>query len=449
MKKALIILVSIFSFYILSAQDHDLQQWPQFRGPFASGIMESTSIPDTWDVKKGENMVWKTKIPGLGHSSPIIWNDKIFVTTAIAEGKKSDFKPGLYGSIENIDTEPVQEYRLFCINQDNGEIIWNKLLHKGIPKTKRHIKSSHANPTPATNGEYVVAFFGSEGLYCYDFEGKQIWKKDFEKMKTGYFMAPSHEWGMSCSPIIHDETVILQCDLLESDGFLAAYDLKTGKEKWLIKREDVPTWSTPNVYEWEGKKIIVVNGFRHIGGYDFETGEEIWKMTGGGDVPIPTPFFTHDMIYIHNAHGRMAPIYAVKKSARGDITLAPGELSGEHIAWSLKRAGAYNPTSIVYGDFYFSLHMNGKIKCINAKTGALINSVSLQDTRGITSSAVISDNKLYVCSENGYVFVLNADEKMELIAKNKMKDAIMTTPAISKNKLIVRTQHYLIAIGVK
>ena len=447
MKKAILILVSMLVVFVLQAQDNYMEQWAQFRGPFASGIVDSTNIPERWDVTSGRNIIWKTEIPGLGHSSPIIWDDKVFVTTAVPDSGVSNFKPGLYGSISNIDTEPVQEYRVLCIDKNSGEILWDELSHKGVPKTKRHIKSSHANPTPATNGKYVVAFFGSEGLYCYDFTGKQIWKKEFEKMKTGYFMAPSHEWGISSSPIIHDETVIIQCDLLDSAGFIATYDVRTGNEKWKVVRKELPTWSTPNVYELKGKKIIVVNGYNHIGGYDFETGEEIWKMRGGGDVPVPTPFFAHQMIYIHNAHGGQSPIYAIKMSAKGDITLAPDSLSGEFVAWRWKRGGAYNPTSLVYDNFYYGQNMNGSLKCINAINGDLLYNEKLPDSKGVTSSVVASDDKFYVCAENGFVYVLKTGDKMELIAKNKMKDAIMATPAISKDKFIIRTQHYLFAIG--
>ena len=446
LKFQILLLIIIGLSNSLIAQKDYMKQWPQFRGPFACGIIDSTNLPDMWDINTGENIRWKIEIPGLGHSCPVIWDDMLFITTAIS-GKGSDsLKVGLYGDIESYDDETIHEFRVICIEKKSGKILWNKLAHKGIPRTKRHPKASHANPTAATNGKYVVAFFGSEDLYCYDFNGELIWKKDFGKLNSGYFRAPEAEWGFASSPIVHENSVIIQCDVL-GDSFIASYDVETGEEKWRISRHDVPTWSTPNYYNKGTLKQVIVNGYKHAGGYDFTTGKEIWKLSGGGDIPVPTPVFAHGLIYIHSAHGKSSPIYAIKPDAKGDITLDSASTSNEYIVWSIKRGAAYNPTNIIYGEYLYNMKMSGKLSCFDAQTGKLIYSITIPGARGITASAIASSGKIYYCTEQGEVFIIKAGNDYELIAKNPLNDPVMATPALSDNLLFFRTQNYLIAVG--
>jgi len=428
------------------AQKDDAKQWSQFRGPLASGIIESENLPDKWDVSTGDHIKWKTEIPGLGLSCPVIWDDKLFVTTAVSEIGADSLKVGLYGDIASYDDESVHEFRVICVDKKSGDILWNKLARKSVPKTKRHTKGSHANPTAATNGKYVVAFFGSDGLYCYNLEGDLIWEKDFGKMHTGFFRARKAEWGFASSPIIHENQVIVQCDFF-GDSFIASLDIETGAEKWRVPRNDVPTWSTPNVYTKGDRTQIVANGYKHIGGYDFETGAEIWKMKGGGDIPVPTPFFAHGLIYIHSAHGKSSPIYAISPEAKGDISLKKDETTNEFIPWSIKRGGAYNPTNIVYDDYLYNMSMGGRLSCYKALTGELVYREVVAGASGITASAIASNGKLYYSTEKGDVFIVKAGQKFELIAKNSMNDVIMATPAISDDRLYFRTQKYLISIG--
>jgi outer membrane protein assembly factor BamB len=294
--------------------------WPQFRGPSARGTAEKSSIPATWNVENGDNIKWRSEVPGLGFSSPVIWEDKIFLTTAISGLENPEMKVGLYGDIDPVEDETVHTWKVLCYNKMNGDLIWEKTACTGVPRVKRHPKSTHANPTIATNGKVVVAFFGSEGLYCYDLNGKLIWKKDLGVLRSNFFIAPEAEWGFASSPVIHKNRVIVQCDV-EKNSFLAAFNLSSGKEIWRTPRDEYPTWSTPTVHTFDGKTQIIVNGYKHIGGYDFDSGKEIWKMSGGGDIPVPTPVVAHDLIFINSAHGKLSPIYAIKLSAKGDITL--------------------------------------------------------------------------------------------------------------------------------
>jgi outer membrane protein assembly factor BamB len=445
--KALLFQLLIYLNFSAHGQSNYYKQWPQFRGTFASGIMDSSNLPDHWDIETFKNVKWKIDIPGLGHSSPVVWDEKVYITTAISSSGKDSLKIGLYGSGDAVNDTSEHEFRVYCINKFTGEKLWEHLAHKGVPKTKRHPKSSHANPTPATNGEYVVAFFGSEGLYCYSMEGDLIWQKEFGKMNAGPYDAPDLEWGFSSSPIIHENRVIIECDFL-GESFISLLDLKTGNEIWRTHRDDVSTWSTPNFYKSDSLKHIIVNGWKHMGAYDFETGKEIWKLSGGGDIPIPTPIFAHGLIYIHNAHGRYSPIYAIDPKAEGDITLGSDSISNEYIKWSVKRGGAYMPTILIYEDLLYNLRINGILMCFNAKTGNLIyNEMIPGAVGGISASGICSDGKLYYSTERGDVFIVKTGEEFELIAKNSLNDLIMATPAISENMLIFRTSHHLIAIS--
>ncbi|MEN8201905.1 MAG: PQQ-binding-like beta-propeller repeat protein [Bacteroidota bacterium] len=444
-------ILSIVSLVVLTslnvvAQSDYMQQWPQFRGPFASGIVESPNLPDSWDINTGENIRWKVRIPGLGHSCPVIWEDKLFLTTAISGSGRDSLKVGLYGDIDEVGDRSVHEFKLFCYDKNTGEMLWERLAFQGVPKTERHTKSSHANPTPATNGKYILAFFGSDGLYCYNFKGELIWTRDFGKMNAGPWTDPDVEWGFASSPIIHENRVIVQCDFL-GDGFIAALDLDTGKEIWRTPRNEVATWSTPNFYNKGGHRQLVVNGFRHMGGYDFDSGKEIWKLSNGGDAPVPVPVFGHDLIYIHGSHGRYSPIFAILPEAKGDITPDRESTSNEYIVWSIKRGAAYMPTILIYGSYLYNLRMNGNLTCMDAKTGEFIYRERLPEARGITASGIASNGKLYYATEQGDVYVVKAGPVFEVISRNPLDDLIMATPAISGDLLYFRTQHYLVAVG--
>lgn len=422
------------------------EQWPGFRGPHASGIMETGSTPVSWNTQTGENIRWRVPIPGLGHSCPVIWDDYVFVSTAISGRGMDSLKVGLYGDIAMANDSSVHEFRVYCLDKNTGEIIWERLAHKGVPRTKRHTKSSQANPTPATDGKYLLVMFASEGLFCYDLDGKLLWRKDFGVINAGPYTDPHVEWGYASSPVIHGDKFIIQCDVTGED-FLGLYDLKTGDEIWKVERDEVSTWSSPTVYEKDGRAQIIVNGFRHMGGYDFETGREIWKMSGGGDAPTPTPVVAHDLIFINNAHGRYSPIYAVRPEARGDITLHTDSTSNEYIVWSIKRGGAYMQTPLIYGDYLYNLRGNGSLTCFEAKTGRQMYRQNLGISGGITASGVASGGKVYFTTERGEVYVVEAGPEYRLLAQNSMADLCMATPAISEGTLFFRTKSYLIAVS--
>jgi len=425
------------------------QNWPSFRGPAASGIAEGHALPVAWDVEKSENIVWKAPIPGLGLSSPIIWGDRVFVVTAVRGEGESLLKPGLYGDIASVEKEGLMTWYVYCIDRVSGNILWQRKVHTGKPKVKRHPKSSHANFTPCTNGSSVVVFLGAEGLYCYDMDGDLKWKKDLGTLDWGYYRAPAAQWGGGGSPVIHQQTVILQCDVQE-DSFLAAFNLDDGTELWRTPRDEVPTWSTPTVFAGQEYAQIIVNGYRHIGGYDIGTGREIWRLRGGGDIPVPTPIVAHDLVYITNSHGRMSPIYAIHLSATGDISLGPETSSSESIPWSYTRGGNYMPTPIVYGDYLYCGSDRGKLACYDAKTGELKYRKGLDSgTVACSASPVAGDGKLFFIAEQGAVYVVDAGPKFRLLQVNQMNETCMASPAIAQGTLFLRTRHHLIAVADK
>ncbi len=443
-------LIALFFALLSSPAKEDAppgSNWPSFRGTSASGIAEGYTLPTTWNLERSENVRWQTPIPGLGLSSPIVWENRIFISTAISGRETQALKPGLYGDIKSVEDDSVHRWVVYCVDKRTGRILWEKTVHSGVPKIKRHTKSTHANSTLATDGKYVVAFFGSEGLYCFDMEGKLHWSKDLGVLDSGFFTAPSAQWEFGSSPVIHGNMVILQCDV-QKDSFLAAFNLADGAEIWRTPREEVPTWGTPALYVSGGKAQIIVNGYRHIGGYDARTGKEIWRMRGGGDIPVPTPVLFGDLVFITNAHGPMAPLYAIRLSATGDITLAADENSNAHVAWSARRDGSYMSTPIVYGGHLYNCRWNGVLSCYVPETGSRLYQERLgEGMSAFTASPVAGDGKIYIAGEDGDVYVIKAGPAYQLLAKNSLGEVCLATPAISEGMLIFRTQNRLLAMA--
>lgn len=431
----------------LPAGDTPDPNWPQFRGHHARGVADGPPLPTEWDVESGRNVRWRTPIPGLGHSGPAVWGDAIFVTTAISGKTDPELKVGLYGNITPVEDDTKHVYRVYRLDRETGEVVWERTAIEAVPKIKRHTKASHANPTPATDGVTVVAFFGSEGLYAYDMDGELKWKKDFGVLDSGFFQVPDAQWGFGSSPVIHDGRVIIQADVQEN-SFLAAFDVDTGEELWRTERDDVPTWSTPTVWVGSSRAQVLVNGYKHIGGYDLKSGKPLWWMSGTGDIPVPTPYVAHDLVFLTSAHGPGSPIYAVRTDAKGDISLADGERTNGHVAWSRRGGGSYMPTTVVYGDLLYVLRDNGVLTVMEAKTGEKRYQQRLgSGSSGFTASPVAGDGKLYFTSELGEVFVVKAGGEFSLLATNELDEVCMATPAISRGAIFYRTRDHVVALG--
>lgn len=429
--------------------------WPSFRGSRAGGIAEGFALPLEFDVPKGKNVLWKTPIEGLAHSSPVVWGGRVYVTTAVRKGEASElsslFGSENYGAGESVRDEGPHAFQLLCLDAASGKLLWSRTAHEGPPAVKRHPKSTHANSSPAADAGHVVAFFGSEGLYCYDHEGKLLWSKSFGVLDSG---APNgtndlanFQWGFASSPVIHGERVLVQCDIQEG-SFVAALALADGKELWRTARPEKPTWGTPAIAEHDGRTQVVCNGFFRTGGYDLATGKELWSLVGGGDVPVPTPLVHEDVVFLTSAHGRLAPLRAILLTAEGEIPPFPAE--SEHRLWELPNAGIYMQTPLLYRSELYACKDSGVLACHDAATGEQHYRERLGDgSYGFSASAVAGDGKLYFTSESGLVHVIAPGPEFKSLAVNDLGETCLATPAISAGRIFFRTRSQLMAVGAK
>ena len=423
--------------------------WPSFRGPQASGIAERQNLPDRWNGTTRENILWRTPIPGLAHSSPVVWGQRIFVTSASSSDPKATFRPGLYGDGDASEDRSAHRWMIYALDKRTGKILWERSAHQGVPLDKRHIKSTYANSTPATDGRIVVAWFGSQGVHAYDVKGRFLWKVDLGRLNLGAYDIPTYEWGPASSPIIWNGLVILQCDT-QDDSFVLALDADTGKTVWKTERDELPSWGTPTVAITSAGPELVTNASNYIRGYDPRTGKELWRLGRSSKITAPTPIFTDDMFVVVSGRGPERPIFVVRAGARSDLTLPEGKSNSEAIAWSRTGRGSYMPTPLVYNGILYVLANNGLLDAYNLRTGEELYRQRLPTVgSGFSASPVASDGKLYLSNEDGEILVVEAGQKFTHVATNSMGELLMATPALSDGVMYVRTSASLFAIGRK
>jgi outer membrane protein assembly factor BamB len=425
--------------------------WPGFRGRSASGVGEGARPPDTWNVSTGNNILWTTVVPGLAHSSPIVAGDRIFVTSAISSQPGVTFKPGLYGDGTASEDRTPQRWVLIAIDRRSGKIAWERTAYEGVPREKRHIKATYANATPATDGQRVIAFFGSQGLYAFDVQGTLLWKKDLGVLNTGAYDLPEYEWGTASSPIIYKNLVIVQCDT-QNESFVLAADIATGRTVWKTVRKELPSWGTPTVYvpDRGGAPELVTNASNFIRGYDPETGVERWRLGGSSKITAPTPVFADGLIVVASGRAPERPIFAIRPGGQGDLTLRSGQSANASIAWSKTGRGSYMPTPLIYQGIVYVLGNAGLFDAYDLKTGRDVFRQRLEHQgSGFSASPVAVDGRIYLSSEDGDVFVVRSGEGFELVAKNSMGEPLMSTPALADGTMYVRGERRLFAIGEK
>ncbi|MCG8607316.1 PQQ-binding-like beta-propeller repeat protein, partial [bacterium] len=424
------------------------QHWASFRGNTASGVADGQFPPTVWNADENLNLAWKTEISGLAHASPVVWGDRIFVATAISGDPTAEYRVGLYGDVDYVNDSSVHMWKLYCLNRVDGRVLWEKVAYKGVPRVKRHPKATQANSTPATNGKYVVALFGSEGLLCYDMDGELQWQKDLGLLDGSWFYDEEIQWGHASSPIIYKNLVIVQCDR-SKDSYLAAFELASGKELWRTKRAENPSWGTPTAISSNGRDELVINSSRYVYGYNPSSGEELWRHKMNSEVVVATPVFDNDMIYVTSGYPPSRPVMAIRPGGSGDISLPDSLNSSEQVAWRHKQGGTYMLTPIAYQGYFYTCSNNGVLTCYDAITGERKYRARVAGRGGyaFTASPVAADGKLYFASEEGDVFVLKAGPEYELIAKNPVNEILMATPAISNGMIYIRGQHHLFAFG--
>jgi outer membrane protein assembly factor BamB len=381
-------------------------------------------------------------------SSPIVWGDRVFVSTAVSSDASSGIRTGLYGDVEPAKDVSKHTWKVVALDKRSGKILWERVAHEGIPRTKRHPKSSQASATPVTDGRRVVVSFGSEGLFAYDLDGKPLWKRDLGLLNAGWFYDPDYEWGIGSSPIIWKNLVIVQCDI-QKNSFIAAFDVATGQPVWRTMREEIPSWSTPAIFEHDGRTELVTQATTFTRGYDPATGKELWRLSGNSEITIPTPIVGPGFVIVTNAYRGIQPIYAIKPGASGDITPKSGQTEGPFISWSTNRGGPYIPTPVIYRGHLYVVQVNGVLAAYDVRTGQRVYQERVGAGGSFSASPVAADGKLYLSSEDGDVFVVKAGPAFELLASNRVGQVVMATPAISDGTLFIRGLKDVIAIKQK
>ena len=426
-------------------------EWPSFRGSDGRGVTDNSPVLESWNadaaLRKMTGVRWRVSVPGLGHSSPILCRGRIYLTSTVhSGGSNAPLRVGPTGGEPTAaKDDEEQSWLVVCYDGPTGRQIWQKTARKARPRVTRHEKATHANTTLATDGEHLVAFFGSEGLYCFKLDGHLLWSRDLGVINVSKY---GIGWGYGSSPAIHQDSIALLCDD-PGNPFIAVLGLSDGRERWRTSRKGVSerSWATPLIYTDVSRTQVVANGWPWIVSYDLETGKEVWRLRGGGDNPIPTPFVANGWIFVTNAHGGMAPIFAIRPAAHGDISPAEGATSNDSIVWSVNQGGSYISTPVVFGDHIYLGDTNGVIRCYEVKTGKKVYEERLGPDAAIYASLVAADGKVFCASEDGTVYVVKAGSEFRILAKNRMGEPCYATPAIAKGVLYFRTTESLFAIG--
>ncbi len=426
--------------------------WPRFRGAGGVGVADGFDLPVRWnadpDLKSEDSgLLWRTKVPGLSHSSPVIVGDLLLVATAVSAAGDAPLKIGRSGAADAADDHGEQQWMVLCFQKSTGSLLWKRTCRSGEPRATRHEKATHANTTLTVDRGRVFAFFGSEGLYCLDLEGQLLWEQDFGVINISKY---GIGWGYASSPAVFEDRVVLVCDD-PARPFLLTLDAHTGEEVWRVSREGETerNWSTPFVYH-DGvaeQNRIVINGWPSVIAYELSSGEEVWRIRGGGDNPVPTPFAVGKSLFITSAHGAEAPVHAVRFGVQGDLTDLRRTAPNESFLWSMDRGGAYMSTPVVYDGCLYVGNSNGVLRCFDATSGDSIYEQRLGTGASMIASLVAGDGKIYCACENGFVYVVNAGRAFELLSKNTTAEPCYATPAISEGVLYLRTTTELMAIG--
>jgi len=413
--------------------------WPQFRGARSLGTSDEAGLPDTWSSAR--NVVWKAPIPGRAWSSPIVWGDKVFVTSVVREGKAEAPKKGLYfGGEQSRPPTDLHRWVVYCLDWRTGKIVWERTAHKGVPTSTRHSKNSYASETPVTDGERVYADFGNLGVFCYDTDGRLLWSQRWKprRIQAG--------WGPAASPVLYKDRLYIVNDN-EEHSFLIALDKHTGREVWRVGRDERSNWSTPFVWENDRRTEIVTAGSGKVRSYDLD-GKLLWELRGMSKVTIGTPFAKEGLLYVGSGFvlDLNRPVYAIRPGATGDISLKKGQTSNEFIAWCQKRAAPYNPSALVYGGYYYVLYDGGLLSCYDARTGKEV--YGRQRLGGtFTASPWAYEGKVFCLSEDGDTFVVQAGPRFKLLGKNSLGEMSLATPAPVRGSLVLRTESNLYRIA--
>lgn len=416
------------------------ENWPMFRGPNAA-VSDGQNLPATWDTKK--NVTWSIPVPGRGWSSPIVWGDKIILTSVLREGQFEDAKKGLYFGGERAQApDAVHRWLVYCIDFKTGSTLWEREVAKGKPTHGVHIKNTYASETPVTDGERIYAYFGNQGLHCLDMAGKVLWSHSFSPVPT------KMSWGTAASPAVHNGKVFVVNDN-EKESYVACFEASSGKQLWRADRDEKSNWSTPFVWQNDQRTELITAGTNKVRSYDLD-GKLLWELGGMSSITIPTPFTRHGLLYVGSGFvldRKQKPMYAVKPGASGDISLKEGQNSNDYVVWR-QHVAPYNPTPLVYGDYMYVVYDMGLLSCYEAKTGKMVYEKERLGGQ-FTVSPWAYDGKVFCLNEDGDTFVIQAGKDFKLLGKNKLDEMCMACPAVSGRSLLIRTLTRLYRIESK
>jgi len=425
-----------------SGFNYVVSNWSQWRGPEGTGLSPETDVPTEWGVDK--NIKWSAAIAGRGHSSPIVWEDRIFLTTDIegepvagAQAVEHKFEGKVFLHPDSVGANRKHTFKLLCLERKTGKILWDRTVYEGTVYDNRHRKGSYAAPTPATDGSHVYAWFGGEGdgLYCYDFDGKLSWK-------TAVGKVANVGMGPGSSPVICEDVVIMQCDEDEGkNSFIVALDKKTGKEAWKTPRKVQASWSTPLIVKSDQRLELITSGNEWVISYDPKTGKELWQAKGHGSNAIPSPLAGHGMVFVYAGFPAKKTM-AIKLGGSGDIS------DSSNIVWQYEKGTAYVPSSILYGDYLYLMTDRGILTCLEAKTGKIVyEGGRIPVPATFTASPVAFDGKILLTSEDGDTYIVKAGPKYEVIATNSLGEPVYASPAISAGMIFIRGEQHLYCIS--
>jgi outer membrane protein assembly factor BamB len=448
------------------------ENWPGFRGPGGTGLPGEAKLPTEWSADK--NVRWKVEIPGVAWSSPIIWGDKVFVTTAVTEkqtkpnaagafGRPGGARPGGGGGGFGGNRKPPDvnyRWELYCLERSTGKVLWKQLATERRPPIPTHRTNTYASETPVTDGERVYAYFGMVGLFCFDMSGKLVWKKDFE----AYPMMAG--WGTGASPVLDGDRLFVQCDN-ESKSFLAAFDKKNGEQLWRVERDEKSSWATPYLWRNQKRTELVAGGSRKVRAYDPATGKVLWEMGGLGGRCAASPVGDSELLFFGTGGGgRFGPrggaggggdaegmggssgLFAVRAGASGDITLKEGATSNDGVAWSRAKSGPSMASPVLYKSYLYVLEQRGgMLSCYEAKTGKPAYSKErIAGARGFTASPWAGDGKVYCLDDAGQTFVIQAGPEFKVLGKNAIDEMFWSTPAAADGDFFLRGVDHLFCI---
>ena len=426
--------------------------WPQFRGPNGAAVSAEKDLPAEWGADK--NVAWKAQAPGYGWSSPVVWGDKVFVTTASSEKQNrpsGGFGPGGFGrggfGRDRQPPDAVYKWEVYCLNAADGKVLWKQTAAEHKPTIPIQASNTYASETPVTDGERVYAYFGMTGVFCYDFDGKQVWTKDLGSYRMGM------GYGTASSPALDGDRLFIQCDN-EEKSFLAALNKKTGEELWRTERSENSGWSTPLVWKNKERTEVVCVGSRRVRSYDPATGKQLWELGGMSGQCHASPVASDEMLYVGTGGGFGGgggrPLFAVKAGASGDITLKEGAASNDGVAWYLPQAGPAMASPLLYdGRLYVLDQRGGQLSCYDAKTGERVYRERLSGARGFTSSPWAYEGKIFCLADDGRTFVVQAGPDFKVLGENTLDEMTWSSPAVAGGAVFLRTIDHLYCIKNK